>query len=126
MSRLKNLKQEILADGKIDDAEVKRLKEMLYADGIIDKEEADFLFELNDAVSGRENASSWNAFFITAISDYLLKDEASPGMIDENEVIWLKERIGADGKVDDVERELLIYLINNTEIVPEELSNLLK
>ncbi len=117
MDKLETLKQEILADGRIDAAEVDRLKEMLYADGVKDKKEANFLFELNDAVSEKENA---------AISDYILKDEISPGIIDENEAEWLKERIGADGKVDGIEKKLLIHLIDNAKIVPDELKTLLK
>ena len=71
MDKLETLKQEILADGRMDAAEVDRLKEMLYADGVIDKKEANFLFDLNDAVSEKENAASWSTLFITAISDYL-------------------------------------------------------
>lgn len=126
MDKLETLKQEILADGKIDAAEVDRLKEMLYADGVIDQKEADFLFDLNDAVSEKENAASWSTFFITAISDYLLKDEISPGIIDENETEWLKRRISADGKVDGIEKNLLIHLIDNAKIVPDELKTLLK
>jgi len=82
MATLEELKKNLLADGVIDAAEVAQLKEVLYADGIIDKEEADFLFELNDAVSGKENAPEWKEFFTQAICDFLLKDEVSPGVID--------------------------------------------
>ena len=53
------LKKSLLEDGVIDAAEVATLKKELYADGIIDKDEAEFLFELNDAVSGHENAPEW-------------------------------------------------------------------
>ncbi|MCF0245190.1 MAG: TerB family tellurite resistance protein, partial [Bacteroidaceae bacterium] len=76
---LQELKADLLADGIIDAAEVEKIKEILYADGVIDKEEADFLFELNDAVTGKDNDSSWETFFIQAIADFLLKDEVSPG-----------------------------------------------
>ena len=56
---LADLKAAILDDGIIDDDEVGKLRERLYADGVIDREEADFLFDLNDAVSGKDNAASW-------------------------------------------------------------------
>lgn len=59
MKTLNELKKELLADGVIDAAEVVELKEVLYADGVIDKSEAEFLFELNDAVSGKNNHESW-------------------------------------------------------------------
>lgn len=123
--RLKELKEELLADGIIDAEEVKKLQEILYADGVIDKEEAEFLFDLNDAVSGKENNESWNSFFIQAISDFLLKDETSPGEIDTDEAEWLIKQIGADGKVDNVEKLLLEKLKNEAKSFPESLNNLL-
>lgn len=121
MNTLQELKTRLLADGKIDAAEVQELKEVLYANGIIDKEEADFLFELNDAVSESANDISWTTFFVQAISDFLLKDEVSPNEIDANEVAWLVEKIGNDGRVDDTEKMLLQNLQKKAKSFPDEL-----
>lgn len=118
---LQEMKANLLADGIIDAEEVVKLKEVLYADGMIDKEEADFLFELNDAVSGKKNDESWNAFFIQAIADYLLKDETSPGEIDADEAEWLLNKIGADGKIDSVEKALLEKLEKESKTFPDSL-----
>jgi len=125
MKTLNDLKKELLADGKIDAAEVQELKDVLYADGVIDKEEADFLFELNDAVSDSANDPSWQSFFVQAISDFLLKDEVSPGEIDSNEASWLIDKIGNDGKVDSAEKALLLYLQKEAKSLPEILKSLL-
>ena len=122
---LEDLKKDLLADGKIDAEEVNKLREVLYADGKIDQEEADFLFELNDAVSGKPNDSSWNQFFVEAISDYLLNDEKSPGVIDDEEGKWLVEKIGADGQVDGVEKQLLSHLKTNAKKVPAAVTALI-
>lgn len=122
---LQELKADLLADGIIDAAEVAKLKEVLYADGVIDKEEAEFLFEINDAVTGKENDPSWQAFFIQAISDFLLKDEVSPGEIDADEVAWLVEKIGADGQVDGTEKALLENLQKEAKSFPDNLAALL-
>lgn len=122
---LKKLKEELLADGKIDAEEVKKLKEILYADGVIDKEEAEFLFELNNAVCEKSNDESWNSFFIQAITDFLLTDETTPGEIDSDEAEWLIKQIGADGKVDKIEKLLLEKLKNEAKSFPESLNNLL-
>ena len=84
MKTLEELKKDLLADGVIDAAEVKELEAVLYEDGVIDKEEADFLFELNNAVSGKANAPEWKDFFVKAISSFVLEDETSPGEIDED------------------------------------------
>lgn len=59
MKTLQEYKAELLADGIIDANEVKELEQLLFADGKIDSEEADFLFELNDAVTGKDNDCSW-------------------------------------------------------------------
>ena len=69
MSKLKELKTSILADGIIDEQEVKQLREILYEDGKIDYEEAEFIFELKDAVSDKTNQERWKTFFINAISE---------------------------------------------------------
>ena len=76
---LSELKTQVLEDGIIDAEEVAQLKERLYADGIIDREEAEFLFELNDAVSGKANDPSWQTLFVEAIAAHVLEDEESPG-----------------------------------------------
>ena len=56
---LKELVKDIVADGVVDAAEVKGMRARLYADGVIDREEADFLFAVNDAVSGHKNNPGW-------------------------------------------------------------------
>lgn len=122
MSNLQELKKSILADGVIDAQEVKQLKEALYADGQIDKEEAEVLFELNDAVSGKANDVSWKAFFVEAISDYLLNDESSPGEIDEEEAKWLLSHIQGDGQMDEIEKALLENLKAKAKSFPSILN----
>ena len=115
---LKELKSLILADGVIDETGVKQLREVLYADGKIDKEEADFLFELNDAVSGKADHSSWETFFVEAISAYLLED----GVIDDDETQWLLAKIQGDGQLDKTEKALLANLKSNTKNFPTALN----
>lgn len=123
---LQDLKTSILEDSIIDEVEVKKIEEVLYDDGVIDQEEADFLFELNDAVSGNDNHSSWESFFIKAICDFLLEDEVSPGEIDDDECKWLVGKIEGDGQVDSIEKNLLISLKSKAKNFPIELNNLLK
>jgi hypothetical protein len=101
------LKKELLTDGIIDAGEVKELEEVLYEDGVIDKDEADFLFELNNAVSGKENAPEWKDFFVKAITSFVLDDEQSNGEVDADEAKYLYDQIKGDGLIDDIERALL-------------------
>jgi len=107
---LDQLKAEILEDGIIDAEEVVWLRERLYDDGVIDQEEADFLFALNDAVSGKANHVSWGELFAEALADFVLKDDVSPGVVDDDEAEYLHGKLWADGQIDAVERLLLAKL----------------
>ena len=108
MANLDQLKKDLLADGIIDSDEVKTIKKVIYEDGKIDKDEADFLFELNDAVSGK-----------------VLEDEVSPNEIDDDEAEYLYDQIKGDGQVDDIERALLENIKAKAKNFPEILASLL-
>ena len=125
MKSLEELKKDLLADGIIDANEVKELNEVLYADGIIDSEEDDFLFELNDAVTGKENDPSWEEFFVKAITSFVLEDETSPGEIDEDEAKYLYDKIKGDGQVDGTEKALLLNIKSKSKNFPKILEELL-
>ena len=125
MANLEQLKKDLLADGIIDAEEVKTIKEVIYEDGKIDKDEADFLFELNDAVSGKENAPEWKSLFIDAITSFMLEDEVSPNEIDDEDANYLYNQIKGDGQVDETERALLENLKAKSKNFPEILASLL-
>ena len=125
MKTLEELKKDLLADGIIDAAEVKELEEVLYEDGVIDKDEADFLFELNNAVSGKANAPEWKDFFVKAITSFVLDDEQSNGEVDDDEAKYLYEQIKGDGQIDDIEKALLENIKAKSKNFPTILAGLL-
>lgn len=125
MKSLEELKKDLLADGIIDADEVKELEEVLYEDGVIDKDEADFLFELNDAVTGKANDPSWEKFFVKAITSFVLDDETSPGEIDDDEAQYLYDKIKGDGQVDGTEKALLLNIKDKSKNFPKVLEDLL-
>ena len=125
MKSLEELKKAVLEDGVIDAEEVKEIKATIYADGTIDREEADFLFELNDAVTGKDNHSSWIDLFVKAIASHVLDDDNSNGEIDADETAYLVEKIQGDGQIDATERALLIRLQAAVGTLPAELNELL-
>jgi hypothetical protein len=102
----------ILADGKIDDAEVKVLKKELYADKKIDQDEVRFLIDLRTVAQKKAKAKKeqltdvFEKFFFKAISDNVLKD----GKIDATEARWLREALFADGKIDAGEMKFMTNL----------------
>ena len=126
MATLDELKKDLLSDGIIDVEEVETIKHKIYEDGKIDREEANFLFELNDAVTGKDNAPEWKELFIDAITAYVLEDEMSPDVIDEDEADYLYEQINGDGQIDDTERALLENIKAKAKNFPEKLASLLK
>jgi len=116
---LNELAAEITADGVVDAEEVKKMKERLYADNVIDREEADFLFTINDAVSGANNDPSWKELFVEALTTHVLKDETSPDVLDDGEASYLVEKIQGDKKVDANELALLVNIAASAKSTPE-------
>ena len=124
MKTLEELKKDLLADGIIDAEEVKTLESVIFDDGVVDKEEADFIFELNNAVSGKANAPEWKDFFVKVITSFVLDDDKSNGEVDDDEAKYLYDQIKGDGQIDDVEKALLENIkakSNNFPAILEEL-----
>jgi uncharacterized membrane protein YebE (DUF533 family) len=121
MSSLDQLKEELIADGIIDAEEVEQIRNVIYSDGVIDSEEVDFLFEVNDAVSGNDNDPAWNELFAEAVASNILED----GVIDDEETSMLVAKIEGDGTVDQAEKKLLLLLKEKSETFPAELEALL-
>ena len=120
---LSELVADITADGVVDAAEVAGMRERLYADGKIDREEAEFLFAVNDAVSGHANDPGWQKLFVAAITSHLLEDETSPGEIDEQEAAWLIAKIEGDRQVDETEKALLVSIKTKAKSIHESLKS---
>ena len=121
MSKLQQLLDDVIEDGKIDAGEVQLMREELFADGVIDAEEVDFLFAVNDAVSGNDNDPGWTTLFVEAITSNILED----GTIDDEETAMLVGKIQGDGAVDSIEKALLLNLKAKAKDFPAELEALL-
>jgi hypothetical protein len=101
MLKLRQIEQDILANGKLTGHDLAALRQHLYADGKIDRRGADFLVELHKRV--QHLTPSFDHFFYQAIKDHILTD----GRIDAEEAAWLRQMLLADGKIDDQQRKLL-------------------
>jgi len=116
----------VLADGVIDAAEVTKLRQRIFADSKVDQEEADFLFALNDAVSGKPGQSPrFGALFVEGVSAFVLEDDATPGVVDETEGTYLVSKIQGDGKVDVNEKALLVNVWARATTIPQGLQDLI-
>jgi hypothetical protein len=118
MSTLQDLKARILADGKIDEAEVAELRAALYADGKIDRDEVELLVDLRAKAQG--TCPAFESLFVTALKEYTLAD----GSIDADEAAWLRRVLFADDTIDATERQLLTALRAEAKQVSPEFQKL--
>src|SRR5438270_7869433 len=114
MLKLRQIEQDILANGKVDGPELEVLRRQLYGDGKIDRQGADFLVELHKRVQHRTPA--FEQFFYQAIKDHIL----AHGRIDAGETAWLRRMLSADGRIDDEERKFLHELKGEAKHVSRE------
>jgi len=101
MLHLRQLEQNILANGRVDGNELEALRRHLYADGKVGRREADFLVERHKRV--QHMTPAFEHFFYQTIKHHIL----TAGRIDVEEAAWLRQMLFADGRIDDEERKFL-------------------
>lgn len=114
MRRLRQMEQDILANGKVDTAELEMLRQEMHAHGSIKRPEADFLVELHKRV--QHLTPAFDHFFYQAIKQHIL----AHGRIDAEESAWLRRMLFADGEIDDQERKFLHELKGEAKQVCRE------
>jgi hypothetical protein len=114
MANLQEIKQAVLAKGRIDGAELETLRSQVYAKGKIERREADYLVELHARV--QHMTPAFEKFFYQAIKDHVL----AHGRIDAEEAAWLRQVLFADGKIKDEERKFLHELKGEAKKVSSE------
>ena len=120
------MKARILRDGYIDDYEVEMVQKLIYGNSAngdkeveVDRTKANFLFDLNDKAAGMHNSPAWKELFVKAIGKHVLEDGISPGIVDDETVNWLIERVSADCTFDENEKALLEFIKKNTREIEE-------
>lgn len=101
MLNLRQLEQDVMANGKVDGRKLAVLRRQLYVDGKIDRQSADFLVELHKRV--QHLTPAFEQFFYQAVKDHILAD----GRIGPEEAAWLRQMVLANGRIGDEERKLL-------------------
>ncbi len=118
--KLRELEQTILANGRVEGAEIEVLRQELYAGGKIGRREADWLVELHKRV--QRKTPQFEHFFYQAIKHHILED----GRVSAEEAAWLRQMLFADGKIDDAERKFLHELKGEAREVGPEFEALFK
>lgn len=102
-------------------ADVLGLRRLVYGDGFSDRRDVESLFRLDEACDAK--CDEWVAFFIEAVTDYLVHQEKPQGYISGENAAWLVGMISRDGVVDSLtELEILISVLEKARSSPEQLS----
>jgi hypothetical protein len=126
--KLSDIADAIINQGSIDAEQVKEIRleifsetrviERMLDDGIVDRQEAEMLFSINDALSDGLYDDSWRDLFIDAITSHVLKDEISPGSMDEEEAQFILMKVQKDGKISPNGMDLLVNLSASVRSAP--------
>src|SRR4051812_9397363 len=107
--------------GRITADDVQLLRAEVFRDGIATRAEAESLFALH--ASCLDQSAAWPAFFVEAVTDYIVHQEKPYGYISEDNADWLIRAISRDGMVDTpAEMELLVSVLEKARSSPERLS----
>ncbi|HEV2815847.1 MAG TPA: hypothetical protein VGW40_01290 [Allosphingosinicella sp.] len=75
--------------------DVLAVRRWVWPDGSVSAAEAEALFELNR--SAKDAAPEWGAFFIEAMTDYVVNQTPPRGYVEESHAAWLIGQIEQDG-----------------------------
>ena len=76
------------------------LRRIVWRDGAIDPAEAEAIFDLNTAI--KATSREWVDFFVEAMKQYVVHQQAPVGYVDDAKAAWLMARIDSDGWVDSL------------------------
>ena len=117
-----SLAAELKAKAALAPADILSLRRIAWPDGRIDPAEAEAIFDLNDAVRSADR--EWLDFFVEAMNDYVVRQTAPAGYVDEAKAQWLIARIDRDGRVDSLgELELLVKILEDATNAPASLKS---
>jgi uncharacterized tellurite resistance protein B-like protein len=110
----------ILADGYIEEKETDIIRKEIMDDGVVNKSEAEFLVDLRN--SAPKAVAKFHNFVFEVVKKAILAD----GDISAQEATWLQKFILADGKVDEMEKALLLDLKKSARKTCPEFDELVK
>lgn len=111
---------DIASRKRITPLDVLELRQLIFRDGVVACEEAEALFALDEACT--ERCPEWVAFFVEAVTDYIVHQEKPSGYVTAKNAEWLINAISHDGKVDSLtELELLVRVLEQAKFSTERL-----
>ncbi len=97
-----------------------RARRFTFATGQISQACAELIFRINDRAGA--TSPEWKAFFIEALTDYVVRQRNPPGYVDDLTAAWLIAQIAVDGALKGgTELELLIRVLETADEAPQAL-----
>ncbi len=113
--------QAILARGAITAQDVRDLRHRVFWKGVVTEDDAEVVFLLNDRFAHTADPT-WSAFFVEALTDYLVVQAQPRGYISDENAVWLIARIARSGRIDTQnELELLVRILERAQRSPVDL-----
>ena len=98
----------VTASKHVTAEDAKAMRQAIYQDGAIDSTELEMLFVLDEAAQRRD--PEWSAFFVEAVTDFIVNQEEPRGYVSEANARWLIDRIGRSGKLHETEKAVLRFI----------------
>lgn len=113
--------QLILSRGAITAEDIRTLRHRVFWKGIVTEPDAELALLLNDRLHHAADPA-WPAFFVEALTDYVVTQAQPSGYVSEENAAWLIHRIGRSGYVDlPCELELVIKVLERSQQSPVSL-----
>lgn len=110
--------QSILSRGAITADDILTLRHRVFWKGVVTEADAELAFLLNDRLQHNADAA-WPAFFVEALTDYVVIQARPSGYVSDENAAWLMQRIGRSGHVDTAcELELLLKILERSQQSP--------
>lgn len=107
-------------DGFVTAAEVLFLRRTVFADGVVSERELDAIFALGDRAP--DGDPEWPQFFAEVVADFYLREEDPQGYLTTDEFDELQARISRNANANQLERTLLVKLMESAIETPPEMS----
>ena len=118
--QFRNLPDGALIDGAISDEAILALRRQIWPDGVVDAGEVDAILDLNEQV--RAPGKAWIAFFVEAVTEFLMNTSHPRGYLSDAQADWLILRLDRDGRLDSPAKlELLVHLLERFDATPERM-----
>ena len=99
MTALAAMVDDLTRRGEVSAEEVRQLRGLVFGldDITVTPAEAEALIALDEAVV--EPGPEWRAFFVEALTDFVVRQQQPSGYIDEAKAKWLLDHVARDGTV---------------------------